>query len=154
MWRGNYFKIPTDGLNITPKDDTAQALFTVNLKGESESGWQFVGEKLRVGKQHNYDNSLLTRAFIPLDLKKQSGRLFLDISLKAEDDHDSLRIYFNNPDTYERIHVFAGSQLSDQKGVSIPLPEDWDRADIVFEFESDENWNMTGPEIGNLKFIQ
>lgn len=154
IWRGRYLEIGSDGLNINSKQDEVRSLFTVNLKGQAESGWQFVGNKLRVGRENNYENNILSRAFIPLDLKKQSGKLFLDISLKAENDHDSLRIYFNNPDTYERIHVFAGSNLSQQKGVSISLPEEWDRADMVFEFESDENWNMAGPEIENLKFIQ
>ena len=33
------------------------------------------------------------------------------------------------------------------------LPADWERVDVVFEFESDENWNMSGPEIANLKVV-
>ena len=52
------------------------------------------------------------------------------------------------------MHVFAGSSLSEQKGVSIPLPASWDRADVVFEFESDENWNMVGPVIENIKVVK
>lgn len=154
MWRGDYTEVPVDGLTIDPDKDKAEPLHIVTLKGKSQDGWRFVGEKLRVGKGDHYENNLLTRAFLPLLLKKQTGRLVLDISLKAEDENDSLRIYFSNPDTFERIHVFAGSLLAEQTGVSIPLPEDWERADVVFEFESDENWNMTGPEIANIKVIQ
>jgi len=154
MWRGDYAEVPVDGLNIEPETDKTDPLHIVTLKGKTQEGWQFVGDKLRVGKGDHYENNLLTRAFLPLQLKKQTGRLVLDISLKAEDENDSLRIYFSNPDTFERVHVFAGSSLSEQKGVSIPLPEEWDRADVVFEFESDENWNMTGPEIANIKIIQ
>jgi len=154
MWRGDYAEVPADGLTINPETDNAEPLHIVTLKGKTNEGWQFVGEKLRVSKGDHYENNLLTRAFLPLQLKKQTGRLVLDISLKAEDENDSLRIYFANPDTFERVHVFAGSSLSEQKGVSIPLPEDWERADVVFEFESDENWNMAGPEIANIKVIQ
>lgn len=154
MWRGDYAEVPADGLSINPETDKSEPLHIVTLKGKSQDGWQFVGEKLRVGKGDHYENNLLTRAFLPLQLKKQTGRLVLDISLKAEEENDSLRIYLANPDTFERVHVFAGSSLSEQKGVSIPLPEDWDRADVVFEFESDENWNMLGPEIANIKIIQ
>ena len=76
------------------------------------------------------------------------------MSVKAEEENDSLRIYIANPDTFERMHVFAGSSLSEQKGVSIPLPASWDRADVVFEFESDENWNMVGPVIENIKVVK
>ena len=130
-----------------------ESLHIVTLKGDEANGWQLVGEKLRVGKQDHYENNLLTRAFIPLTLNKKAAKLVLDISLKAEEENDSLRIYFNNPDTAERVHVFAGSSLSDQKGVGIPLPADWERVDVVFEFESDENWNMSGPEIANLKVV-
>ncbi len=154
MWRGDYAEIPVDGLNINSEVGKSEPLRTVTLKGKTQDGWQFVGKKLKVGKQDHYENNLLTRAFLPLQLNKQTGRLILDISLKAEEENDSLRIYIANPDTFERIHVFAGSSLSEQKGVNIPLPEDWDRADVVFEFESDENWNMIGPEISNIKVIQ
>lgn len=154
MWRGDYAELSEQGINISPEAKEDQPLHFVTLKGDSLNGWQFVNDKLRVGKQDHYENNILTRAFLPLDLKQQSGRLVLDISLKAEDENDSLRIYFNNPDTSERIHVFAGSSLSKQEGVRISLPENWDRADVVFEFESDENWNMSGPEISNLKIVR
>ncbi len=154
MWRGEYAEVPTEGLVINPEVNQAEPLRTVTLKGKATDGWQFVENKLRVGKANHYENNLLTRAVLPITLKKQAARLVLDISLKAEDENDSLRIYYSNPETYERIHVFAGSYLSEQKGVSLPLPEDWEKVDIVFEFESDENWNMIGPEISNLKIIQ
>jgi C-terminal processing protease CtpA/Prc len=154
MWRGDYNEVPADGLVVNPENSKADGLHTVTLKGKSQDGWQFVGSKLRVGSDKNYENNILTRAFLPIQVKKQTTRLVMDISVKAEDENDTLRIYMINPDTSERVHVFAGSTLSAQKAVSIPLPEDWERADFVFEFESDENWNMTGPVIENIKVIQ
>jgi C-terminal processing protease CtpA/Prc len=154
MWRGDYSEVPTEGLVINPEGGKAEGLHTITLKGKNKDGWQFVGSKLRVGSDNHYENNLLTRAFFPVQLKKQTGRLVMDISVKAEEENDTLRIYIVNPDTSERVHVFAGSSLSAQKAVSIPLPEDWERADFVFEFESDENWNMSGPVIENIKVIQ
>jgi hypothetical protein len=154
MWRGDYNEVPADGLVVNPENSKADGLHTVTLKGKSQDGWQFVGNKLRVGSDKNYENNILTRAFLPVQVKKQTTRLVMDISVKAEDENDTLRIYMINPDTSERVHVFAGSSLAEQKAVTIYLREDWDRADFVFEFESDENWNMTGPVIENIKVIQ
>jgi C-terminal processing protease CtpA/Prc len=154
MWRGDYNEVPADGLVVNPENSKANGLHTVTLKGKSQDGWQFVGSKLRVGADKNYENNILTRAFLPVQVKKQTTRLVMDISVKAEDENDTLRIYMINPDTSERVHVFAGSSLAEQKAVTIYLREDWDRADFVFEFESDENWNMTGPVIENIKVIQ
>ena len=153
-WRGDYSLISEAGLSFIPESGVAEPLHIMTLKGKDKDGWQFVDGKLRVGPKGNYENGLLTRAFIPLQLNKQGGSVIIDISVKAEEENDSLRIYIANPDTFERMHVFAGSSLSEQKGVSIPLPASWDRADVVFEFESDENWNMVGPVIENIKVVK
>ncbi|MFM8312772.1 MAG: hypothetical protein ACKOA8_00635, partial [Deltaproteobacteria bacterium] len=155
MWRGDYFVMPPEELTLIPKNpDSLRPLHIVTLKGKSEDGWQFVGDTLRVGKDGHYENNILTRAFLSLQLNQKGGRVTFDIKLKAETENDSLRIYFSNPDTAELVHVFAGANLAARKDVALPLPEGWDRADVVFEFESDENWNMSGPEIEHIRFIQ
>ena len=155
MWRGDYFVMPPEELTLLPKNpDSLKPIHIVTLKGKSEDGWQFVGDTLRVGKDGHYENNVLSRAFLSLQLNQKGGRVTFDIKLRAESENDSLRIYFSNPDTAELVHVFAGANLSPKKDVALPLPEGWDRADVVFEFESDENWNMSGPEIEHIRFIQ
>lgn len=172
LWRGEYTDIPAKGLEIGFADGKMDPFHAVSLRGAPGSGWQIVDDKtdrpkpncflgfcwgetqgkfLRVGKGPLYESNVLTRAFLPIKLNGKGGQFTLDISLEAESSSDSLRFYIQNPDTGERYNVYAGSAISKQKGISIPLPAGWDRADVVFEFESDENWNMAGPILSNFK---
>lgn len=151
MWRGDYSEIPEKGLEVSLSDKSIEPFHTVLLRGSQGTGWQVSGELLRVGKGPKYDSNVLTRAFLPVKVDGKGGQLTLDIALQAESASDSLRFYFMNPDTGERYHIYAGSSISPQSGVNIPIPMEWNRADIVFEFESDENWNMIGPLIRNVK---
>ncbi len=150
MWRGDYIGVPEAGLKVEPKGTDLGLLHSVILKGAKDSGWREVEGALRVGAGPLYGNDILVRAFLPVKLDKKIARVSLDLGVKAEDVNDSLRIYALNPDTGDRMNYFAGSRRSFKAGVKFPLPESWDRADLVFEFESDENWNLEGPVIKNL----
>lgn len=154
MWRGAYTEIPEDGLKIDFSSNDVSPFRTVLLKGAPGSGWQVVDGKLRVGKGPKYEPRVFTRANLPVKLNGKGATLKLDISLVAEDLNDSLRIYAINPDTGDRSNLFAGSEIRPKIGAKIPLPTDWQRADVVFEFESDENWNMTGPIVDNVQILQ
>ncbi len=129
-------------------------LKTVLLKGPEDSGWAVVNGKLRVGKGPEYQPRVYTRAFLPLALKGNGGFLKLDLSVKAEDLQDSFRLYLVNPDTGERKNIFAGSELPLQEEARVPLPKAWEKVDLVFEFESDENWNLEGPVLDNVEITQ
>lgn len=153
-WRGDYLEIPEAGLKLNFDDGKMGELKTVLLKGEEASGWTIVNNKLRVGKGPEYQPRVYTRAFLPLALKGKGGILKLDLSVKAEDLQDSFRLYVVNPDTGARHNIFAGSELPALEGARVRLPNDWEKADVVFEFESDENWNLEGPVLDNLEITQ
>jgi C-terminal processing protease CtpA/Prc len=154
MWRGEYTGVPADGISIDFAGGNLGILRTVSLKGNVDSGWQIVDGKLRIGSGSLYDNDVLARAILPLKLDGNGGMIKFDIRLEAEDENDGLRIYAINPDDGDRHDIFAGSRISHETAASVDLPKGWQRADVVFEFESDENWNMSGPVIGNLSIKQ
>lgn len=150
QWRGEYETIPEAGLKADFSQGQLGPVRTVVLHGGNDSGWQVVNERLRVGKGPKYEGSTHSRAFIPVKIESHTSSFTFDISMSAEDPFDSLRLYLMNPDTGEKVHLFAGSNIRPLTGVEVPMPTGWQRADIVFEFESDENWNMTGPELDNF----
>ncbi len=153
-WRGEYLPVPADGLKLNFDDGKMSELKTVLLKGPENSGWTIVDKKLRIGKGPEYQARTYARAFLPLLLKGKGGMLKLDVSVKAEDLQDSFRLYVVNPDTGARHNIFAGSELPALEGARVKLPDDWEKADLVFEFESDENWNLEGPILDNLEITQ
>lgn len=149
-WRGNYVNIRQRGLQLD-FDDGLQDMRTVDLRGAEGSGWQVVSGQLRVGAGGKYDSGVLTRAFMPLNLSGRGASVTMDISLEAESLSDSLRIYATNPETRETLSIFAGSSIPATIGATFSLPTDWGKAELTFEFESDENWNLTGPIIDNIR---
>lgn len=151
-WRGKYQGLTEGGLGASFTGGNLGPVRTVLLHGPKNSGWQVVGNKLRVGKGPNYASSVHTRAYVPVHLGGDGGFFTFDVVMEAEDPHDSLGIYFINPDSGERRHVFAGSNIRASAGVEIALPMTWESADLVFEFESDENWNLSGPVLDNFMF--
>lgn len=152
MWRGDYLPIPEKGLDLDFAKKP-EILHTVLIKGAKDSGWQVEDKVLRIGAGPKYDNNVFAQAFLSLDLKGKGGTINVDASLKAESLNDTLRFYVVNPDTGERINYFAGSRIPVGSEAQIPLPT-WQKADFVMEFESDENWNMRGPEIERIKILQ
>jgi len=152
MWRGDYEEIPENGIEVGFEDDGMGPLHKVLLRGAKGSGWTLAKGKLRIGNGPQYEPRVLARAFAPLQLNGKGGKMVFDLSLQAEDTHDSLRIYAINPDTGERKNFFAASNFN-RRNVSYALPKEWKRADVVFEFESDENWNMAGPLLDNVRFL-
>ncbi len=149
-WRGLYEAIPEAGLAVDPQGEKIAPLHNVVLKGDADAAWREVGGRLRVGAGPLYPNDSLVRAFLPVQLDGKGGTLSMEIQLEAEDINDGLRLFALNPDTGERRNYFAGSRIPNARRVTLPLPKEWPRADIVFEFESDENWNLTGPAIRGL----
>lgn len=150
-WRGSYWRIPEGGSLNTFDSDDASPLKIENL--QAGEGWQIQDGILRIGRGPRYGSRVLSRAFLPLFLGGRKAVISLDLGVKAEETNDSLRIYILDPASGERVEVFAGSSLTNQRGVKITLPANQDKLEVVFEFESDENWNLEGPEIDNLKII-
>lgn len=148
-WRGPYWEIPEGGIINTFSTKEPDPLKIETLQGNE--GWQVQDGVLRIGKGPHYGSRVLSRAFLPIYLGGRSAVVSVDLSLEAEDNNDSLRIYVLNPETGERLEAFAGSSLPQQRGVKITLPRNQQRLELIFEFESDENWNLRGPEIDNLK---
>lgn len=151
-WRGEYLSLPASGVTMDFTDGNLGWIRPVLLHATSKTaGWQVVDGKLRIGAGKKYDSLVHARAFLPMALEGNGGTLTFDISLDAEDPHDSLRIYLINPDSGERVPLFAGSHVPATKGASVKLPLGWERVDAVFEFQSDENWNMAGPILDNVE---
>ena len=150
-WRGEYLPIPKEGVKLDFSDGVLPWVHPVLLHGPKDSGWQTVDGKLRVGKGPKYAGSIHTRAFLPIEMDGEGARLTFDLSLEAEDPYDSLRLYLVNPDSGERVPLFAGSHVPAAHGATITLPLGWRRAEVVFEFESDENWNLTGPVLDKFQ---
>jgi hypothetical protein len=153
-WRGDYLAIPARGLTVDFADGESDIVRTMQLAGPTNGGWQVVNGALRVGAGTNYESRVLTRAVTSLVLANRGAQVSLDIELAAESQSDVLRIYAENPDTKAREEVFSGSSLRRARNATFKLPTGWQRADLVFEFESDENWNMAGPMIRMLKVSQ
>lgn len=153
-WRGPYTAIPAQGIKLDFDDDSnASILHTVQLRGPADSGWQNIDGQMQIGSEQRYPGGVLARAFLPLKLDGQGGKMRFDLKLDAEDLHDSLRIYAIDPDTGERFEYYSGSQLPLIEGIALDLPRRVDRLDLVFEFESDENWQLTGPRLDNLQLV-
>lgn len=150
-WRGEYLPIPDEGIRSALESGKTDPFRTVLVHGAPSSGWQAVGGKLRVGAGPKYENNVHTRAFVPVRLDGKRAKFKFDLEVKAESPYDTLRIFVLNPDSGARLHAYAGSNFPAKKGVSFTLPAGWHRAEVVFEFESDENWVLEGPTIGNLE---
>jgi hypothetical protein len=150
-WRGAYTRIPSEGLSIDFEGADPTPLRLVHVKGPDETGWQIIDGRLRVGSGPTYPSSTLVRAFLPLQLDGAGGTVSFDLSVDAEELHDSLRIYAVDPDSGARLEYFAGSKVPEVHGVSLELPRGFRQVDLVFEFESDENWSLTGPSLDNLR---
>jgi len=149
-WRGEYTEIGEEGTHVDFEEGLGPVRAAV-LHGPANAGWQAAEGVLRVGAGPKYPNSAHARAFLPLRLRGEGGLFTFDLKLEAEDPYDSLRLFLVNLETGERRHLFAGSEVPETKGVKLKLPLDWENADLVFEFESDENWNLSGPVIDNFK---
>jgi hypothetical protein len=150
-WRGAYTRIPSAGLSIDFEGADPTPLRLVHVKGPDDTGWQIVDGRLRVGSGPTYPSSTLVRAFLPLQLDGAGGTVSFDLEVDAEELHDSLRIYAVDPDSGARLEYFAGSKVPEVHGVSLELPRGFRQVDLVFEFESDENWSLTGPSLDNLR---
>jgi hypothetical protein len=153
-WRGEYSSIPAAGIDIDFANGESPLVRAMELSGPDGGGWQVVDGSLRIGAGPDYEPRVLSRAVTSLQLNERGAKVTLDIELAAEEQSDVLRIYADNPETKERHEVFSGSTLRRSRTAEFFLPTKWQRADLVFEFESDENWNMTGPLIRAMRIEQ
>lgn len=149
-WRGNYTAIPAAGLKINFNDGTFDPLHVDQLHGPSDGGWNVNNDRLSIGQGQTYPSDTLARAFLALKLNGAAAKVAFDLGVEAEELNDSLRIYAIDPDSGERLEYFSGSLVPPTRGVSLELPAGHERLDLVFEFESDENWNLAGPWLDNL----
>jgi C-terminal processing protease CtpA/Prc len=150
-WRGAYTSIPSEGLRIDFDGEGPSPLRLIRVKGPADASWQILDGRLRVGSGPTYPSSTLVRALLPLQLDGAGGTVRFDLEVDAEELHDSLRIYAVDPDSGERYEYFAGSKVPEVHDVSLELPRGWSKVDLVFEFESDENWSLAGPSLDNLR---
>lgn len=149
-WRGAYVPVEQQGITLDFESSDLTPLHTYMLQGDEQQGWQAQGGKLRIGNKATYDGGIQARALLPLQLSGKSAKVSFTLALKSEELYDSLRIFAINPDTGARMDYYAGSDVQEQ-AVSFELPKEWQQADLIFEFQSDENWNFAGPTIDQLK---
>lgn len=149
-WRGTYTPIPSGGIKVNFANGDLGPVHVESLDGHPEKGWMVVDGTLRVGQGPNYGSRVLTRALMPLQLDGAGAQMQFDIALDAEEINDTLRLYLVDVDSGDRVDIFASSQIKPTKGVKFSLPKGLGRVDMVFEFESDENWNLEGPLLSNF----
>ena len=126
---------------------------TVQTSGPAEEGWQVKDKKLRVGKGPNYSPNVVTQAFAPLDTDGKSSILLdLSMAMETEDDMDFVNIIIRDPNTGKEEYVASLSGVADIKPTEkLEIPVNGAKElEIVFEFMSDENWHLKGPQIKKL----
>lgn len=126
---------------------------TIQIAGPQGEGWQVKGNAARVGKGTTYSPNTISQLFTTIDTNGKKD-ISIDLALKmdTEEDMDFVNIIVRDPVTGDEEYVasLSGSfNVAPANKVRIPT-NGAKQLEIVFEFMSDENWNMKGPEITKL----
>ncbi len=151
-WRGEDTKLTRTGLKEDLKTGLKYTKITTS-SGRANDGWQLKNGILRVGSGPNYKASVVSEAFIPLNVEGVRGSVVLniDFKLQTENGMDMLNIIARDPDTGRETYIYSlDGNLDTTQAVPVEIPHNGKRVEIVLEFESDENWNMVGPEIREI----
>jgi hypothetical protein len=152
FWRGDDTKLTRSGLTETMTGEN-KIFRTFVTEGAEEDAWKKSNGVLRVGKGPKYRSEVVSEMFIPLDVSAVNGQVLLmvDFKLETEDSMDIFSIIARDTNTGKETYLYTLDGVMDLGGpVGIPIPNDGKNVEIVFEFESDQNWNMKGPEIREL----
>ena len=150
-WRGDMLDA-SRGL----KEDFASSLkywHAVQSEGPAGEGWQVKGQELRVGKGPKYGPRVVSQVFVPVNTAgNRVISLDLAMKLETEDGMDFVNIIVRDPETgYEEYLASVSGTLDIAPTDKIQIPVNGAKQlEIVFEFMSDENWHMKGPEITKL----
>ncbi len=121
--------------------------------GEQNQGWQTVGNVLRIGQAPNYQPNIVSQVFAAIDTEgKESIALDLAMSLDTEGGMDFVNVIIRNPETGDEEYLasLSGSRnIAPTEVLQIPV-NGAKRLEVIFEFTSDENWHMKGPQISKL----
>lgn len=151
-WRGDDIQLTRKGIEEDLESEP-KYIRSFASEGSDSDVWQVADGKLRVGQGPNYSPSIVTEAFIPLDVSKVSGNvtLLIDFKLQSEEGMDTFSILARDTDTGVETYLYTlDGTLDTRRAVPITIPNLGEKVEIVLEFESDENWNMTGPEIRKI----
>lgn len=151
-WRGQDTKLTKAGIK---EDLNSKLKFTkvTTSVGNANDGWQLSQGAMRVGSGPNYKAGIVTEAFMPLNVEgiTTSVILEIDFKLQSENGMDILNILARDPDTGRETYIYSlDGSLETPRAVPVEIPHTGKRVEIVLEFESDENWNMVGPEIREI----
>jgi hypothetical protein len=126
---------------------------TIQQAGPTGEGWQVKGNVARVGKGDKYSPNTTAQMFASVATAgKEMITLDLSMKMETEDDMDFVNIIIRNPVTGDEEYVasLSGSfNVNPSQKIEIPT-KGADQLELVFEFISDENWNLKGPEVKKL----
>ena len=126
---------------------------TNQTSGPAGEGWQVRGNTLRVGKGDHYSPNVVTQIFATVDTAgKRIIALDLAMMMATEEDMDFVNIIIRDPQTGHEEYILSTSgiqRIAPASKVRIPV-NGAKQLEIVFEFMSDENWHLKGPEITKL----
>ena len=150
-WRGKMLDASKE-LSETFKDGL-KFWHTQQMAGPSGEGWQTKGNVAKIGKGANYSPNTTAQLYASIATAgKETVTLDLAMKMETEDDMDYVNIIVRDPATGDEEYVASVSgtfDISPDQKIEIPT-KGADQLEIVFEFMSDENWNMKGPEIRKL----
>ena len=108
---------------------------------------------LRIGQGPNYQPNIVSQVFAAIDTEgKESIALDLAMSLDTEGGMDFVNVIIRNPETGDEEYLasLSGSRnIAPTEVLQIPV-NGAKRLEVIFEFTSDENWHMKGPQISKL----
>jgi Peptidase family S41 len=123
------------------------------IRGEQNEGWQIKDNILRVGLGPNYRPNIISQVFASVETEgKEFVSLDLAMGFELESDMDFVNIIVRDPSTGDEAYIasLSGSgTIASAEKIKIPV-NGAKRLEVVFEFTSDENWHMKGPEISKL----
>lgn len=148
FWRGEEIKV-TGSFQDQFEGNTPKYVKTFVSQGSQDDRWQVANHMLRVGKGPKYNSSVVTEAFMPLDLSNVNGNavFFFNAALQSEDGMDIFSIIQRDTETGEEKYFTTLDGVFDMKDqlMGFPIDSNKKHVEMVFVFESDENWNMIGP---------
>jgi len=147
-WVGQYQPL-ANGEQVTADPATgAQGLIRDEEHQNPQGGWTMQGGLLRVGSSSKYPNNVRALAYLPLALHGvKTLKAKFALNLTSEYLSDFFRVYIVNVDSglrYEVLNISGKVDHTFSDPLEIPVQGNG-RFDLVFEFESDENWQMAGP---------
>lgn len=151
LWRGDALQSST-----VWKEKFSSGLkywHALQISGEQNQGWQTVGNVLRIGPGSTYSPNVVSQVFATIDTEgKDSIALDLAMALNTESNMDFVNIIVRDPSSGDEAYIasLSGSgNIAPTDVVTIPV-NGAKQLEVIFEFTSDENWHMNGPEISKL----